>query len=267
MTQNTSTPTTPASGEWGQSGTTLYVNVGGSDPGANVSYAWGLCSGILVIGCEAYGNYWDTDYIYHEGHGFAFDDWTQNSRFIGCKSYRNQGLGFSINRGDGNIVSGCIAHDNWRAALAINGSARNSRIYNNTFSDNTGGADPLTTEVAVAGLSANSTEVKNTIIVGSASVGVSFPSTASGCVAANNAIAGVSDAVLNGTETNTVSGDPLLDASYRPTAASPCIGAGVYIPGARHYGGKRMSPVAPDIGAHRYFAARSTVERDVRRFG
>lgn len=47
--------------------------------------------------------------------------------------------------------------------------------------------------------------------------------------------------------------DPLLDASYRLSALSPCIGAGVYIPGAKHFGGVPMNAGAPDIGAHRSF--------------
>jgi hypothetical protein len=58
------------------------------------------------------------------------------------------------------------------------------------------------------------------------------------------------------TATGTVSADPLLDSSYRPLPGSPCIGAGVYIPGAKHHGGHSMSVVSPDIGAMRYFAER-----------
>jgi hypothetical protein len=49
-----------------------------------------------------------------------------------------------------------------------------------------------------------------------------------------------------------ITSDPLLDASYRLLAASPCRGAGTYIAGVRHYGGKRLRSV-PDIGAYRYF--------------
>ncbi len=59
--------------------------------------------------------------------------------------------------------------------------------------------------------------------------------------------------------------DPLLDANYRPTALSPCRGAGIYIPGAKHFGGVPMNAGAPDIGAHRYFAAREiAADRTVR---
>jgi hypothetical protein len=62
--------------------------------------------------------------------------------------------------------------------------------------------------------------------------------------------------------------NPLLDSSYRPTAASPCRANGIYIPGARHYGGKRMSVVSPTIGAHGYYAAREVADdRNVRVVG
>jgi hypothetical protein len=69
-------------------------------------------------------------------------------------------------------------------------------------------------------------------------------------------------------DANGLDSDPLLDASYRPTADSPCRNNATYIPGARHYGGKRMSVVSPTIGAHGYWAARSVADdRNVRVVG
>lgn len=62
-------------------------------------------------------------------------------------------------------------------------------------------------------------------------------------------------------EDNTVTADPLLDASYRLAETSPCRGAGLYVPGARHFGGPVMNPAYPDIGACRYFASRSVASR------
>jgi len=56
---------------------------------------------------------------------------------------------------------------------------------------------------------------------------------------------------------NNVTSDPLLDSSYRPREGSPLIGAGTYIAGARHMGGKRMSVINPTIGAYNYEAPRS----------
>lgn len=56
-------------------------------------------------------------------------------------------------------------------------------------------------------------------------------------------------------EGGAVLADPILDADYRLGAASPCRGAGTYIAGARHFGGRSLRG-NPDIGAHRYFDAR-----------
>jgi hypothetical protein len=63
------------------------------------------------------------------------------------------------------------------------------------------------------------------------------------------------------TNTTPVLTDPQLGTDYSIPATSPCKGAGVYIPGAKHFGGHSMSVVSPDIGARRYFAPRATVNR------
>jgi len=55
--------------------------------------------------------------------------------------------------------------------------------------------------------------------------------------------------------------NPLLGTDYSIPATSPCKGAGVYIPGAKHFGGHSMSVVSPDIGAMRYFAPRAVTTR------
>lgn len=59
-------------------------------------------------------------------------------------------------------------------------------------------------------------------------------------------------------DANSTNADPTFDSGYAIPESSPCAGAGVFIPGAKHFGGHSMSVVAPDIGAKRYFAARST---------
>lgn len=83
-------------------------------------------------------------------------------------------------------------------------------------------------------------------------------------LAAYQALTGASSHSVNSLD-NT---DPPLDSSYRPTADSPCIGAGIYIPGAKHFGGVPTNAGSPDIGAHRYFEPRQIAEsRTVRRVG
>lgn len=65
---------------------------------------------------------------------------------------------------------------------------------------------------------------------------------------------------------NNVMEDLLLDSSYRPIPesspgagdGSPCIGAGIYIPGARDYAGRKLRN-PPDIGARQYYAPHGVV--------
>lgn len=89
-------------------------------------------------------------------------------------------------------------------------------------------------------------------------------SAAAGSAIANNLIYGFDatiESYLGGaaspTPTGTLTDNPLLDDNYRPMAGSPCIGAGIYIKGARHMGGLRLRSPA-DIGAYRYSPDLST---------
>lgn len=66
--------------------------------------------------------------------------------------------------------------------------------------------------------------------------------------------------LLEGLDTDSMNDDPLLDREYRLKTGSPCIGAGIYIKGARHFGGKRLGSPA-DIGAHRHFTRSTTSSR------
>ena len=70
--------------------------------------------------------------------------------------------------------------------------------------------------------------------------------------------ANLADFIAAHSSTGNLQVDPLLDASYRPMAGSPCIGAGVYIPGARDFSGRKLKRT-PDIGARQYYASRGVV--------
>ena len=124
--------TAPGVGEFGVSGTTLYLNINANPNGQTVNYAWGKCGGIIVEDCESYDNYWDQSAMYHEGHGFAFDDYSDDSQFLRNLSYNNQGGGFSINRGDRSLLRGNVAYGNCRRGWSqIRTSGLNA--CNNTF--------------------------------------------------------------------------------------------------------------------------------------
>jgi hypothetical protein len=56
---------------------------------------------------------------------------------------------------------------------------------------------------------------------------------------------------MSGTDTQSLTIDPLLDGQFRPTATSPCIGTGFYRSGVVDYYGRQFKPAYFDIGAIR----------------
>ena len=167
------TQTTPAAGEFGVLSGVLYINVNStSNPsGQSIDYAWGRCTGLLVENCEASENYWNTAASYHEGHGFAFDDYSDDSVFVGNKSHDNQGTGFSINMGDRNTLRSNIAFGNWRGGLLCN-PTDDLKVYNNTFAGNNTGTGADAAEILFYGYSRNAV-ISNNIIRSIASYGIS----------------------------------------------------------------------------------------------
>jgi hypothetical protein len=133
-----------------------------------------------------------------------------------------------------------ISGTGWRcykasgSAMTVN--VRNNIIWDQRTGGNTYGAAILTPQVTYTGTFANNC-LRGFPATGAAEFGGTEP-----------------------TVTGSVTDDPLL-SGYRLTASSPCRGAGVYIPGAKHFGGNSMSVVSPDIGAFRYFAERVSANR------
>lgn len=98
-----------AVGSFDVRGNTLYVNLGRALDGVTVKTTSESTRGILYDSCVAVGvlNHSGT-----EGHGFAFDDWTRDSRAIDCISEWNHGYGFQVNGGDGNMLINVSAKNN-----------------------------------------------------------------------------------------------------------------------------------------------------------
>lgn len=258
LTPSASSP--PAAGQFYTGGSnTLEINVGAAPTSAAVYAAY------LPVNGAFFGNeVWDTyDSDGNEGHGFGTDDMTQYALYVGNKSYRNQGAGWTAHISMGAMLLGNIAYDNEREGIyAIAG--KETKAYCNTVYGN-----GLQGWRSVSG--ATGSTLRNNVFAMNQGYGISSSAPAYtidedyNCVFGN--VAGAKENVST-SGANGILLDPLLDASYRPTALSPCRGAGLYIPGAAHYGGKRMSVVSPDIGAHRYFEARDVAtDRTVRLVG
>jgi parallel beta-helix repeat protein len=240
--------TAPGAGEFGVSGGVLYINVNsGSNPsGQAIHYAWGRCCGLIVEDCESYENYWNRAAPYHEGHGFAFDDFSDESVFRRNISYNNQGAGFSVNRGDRNQLIGNIAYGNWQAAVACNPSD-GTIILNNTFLRNNTGTGRHDAEIKFGGYCRDAVATNN-ILVSTVAYGIARETTDTGFSGVTNAISGYTAAPeKNATVTATVFAPPKLDERfYRPTAAE-LIRAGIYVEHKDFNGKQFRNP--PNIGA------------------
>lgn len=170
----------------------------------------------------------------------------------------------------GNLIVDCKLAMKCQDDNAV--GATNHRFYNNTIINAGTPVAPQGPNTA-SGLgwwgfqNLSGIDIKNNLFTKSASAAagavIMLGTGASGAIA-NNAHSGgfsaIAQTYLGGaspiTATGTVTDDPLLTANYRLTADSPCVGAGQYIAGAKHFGGASMNPASPDIGAFRYFAPR-----------
>ena len=245
LAKNTTTPTTPAAGEFGVDSAILYINVDStSNPsGQSVNYSWGRCYDILLEDCESYENVSDPRAPSTEGHGFAADDYTELARFLACLSRDNEGAGFSFNKGDDNILWGSVAYGNRLAAL-VGASCWRPTVHHNTFFGNNL-AGVYNGEV-VFFTYAKDGSIKNNIMKGTTLRALDFDGTCSNFPGDLNGLHGYGTAESGTGLTNTIWVDPRLDNNLRPRAPE-LIRAGAYL-GGRDFRGKPMyNP--PNIGA------------------
>lgn len=228
------TATSPGLGEFGVSGGNLYVNIGTNANAQGINYAWGRCYNLIIEGCESYNNYNDGRSPDPEGHGFAFDDYTESSKFISCNSHDNAGSGYSFNRGDNNIIEGCLATNN--GLTGISGAAcKNAKIRNNTFRNNNTGT---AYNAEIAFFTYAQIDVSNNHLGATGRLyGVDVDTTSTMTGNKNNCYGHSSRVENNGPVlTNTTTVNPLLDSSNRPTAPT-LIKAGTFL-GAKDFNGR-----------------------------
>jgi len=256
--KNVGTPTAPAAGEFGVSGGLLYVNMGATPNGLIITYAYSNCTNILFDRCEAFENLYNPVSPYHEGHGFAFDDFTQLSTMRRCYSHDNQGLGISNNRGDGNTYESIVAVRNWQSGFTANPSD-NLTIRNNTFVGNNCGVDAHNGEVRISSnAQRNHTIVNNHIeaLPAGNTYGIDVDPAATNVVLTKNNIVNCTTPVRAGTESGTTSNNAVLLSSYRPRPGSPLIESGNYLGNLQDKNSTTYwNP--PTIGAFEYIRPRT----------
>jgi hypothetical protein len=199
-----------------------------------------------------------------DGNGLLFDHgcnfsaaWNNEFRnIVGKAGVFNSGVGIMVLD-----ATNCKAYgntfDNVLCAILLGtaGAGQSCTIVTNTF-----------TRVQVYGVYAGANAdlpncgVRNNIVQGSGHSVYDLTATA-WTAETRNCFHGFASGTLNHTlGAGTITTDPQLGTDYSIPATSPCKGTGVYIPGAKHYGGHSMSVVSPDIGARRYFAPRAIAE-------
>jgi hypothetical protein len=161
---------------------------------------------------------------------------------------------FSARGGVGCLLQGCIGVGVNNGFVIGTGTPNDHRVYNSVMVGGNAG-------IRVGGDANSSGHIfRNTIAIGQIGILVDAGSTATLSHCASSGTLASGGGITN--QGSNVEGvDLKLSADYRPGSDSPCKGAGVYIPGAKHFGGHSMSAVSPDIGARRYFAPRGTVTR------
>ena len=250
LTPSTSSP--PPLGSFYTGGSnTLEINVGAAPTAAGV-YAAYLPVNATFVGCEATDT---VDFDGAEGHGFGTDDLTESALYVGCRSLRNAGAGMTANLSQGAIVLGCEIMSNSDNGIYASGG-KNVRVFNTNLIGNIGAGFR-----AISG--ATGARIRNCIVKGNTTYGLSANSTLwtidenYNCIYANPSGAREN---VSGVGGNTITSDPLLDALFRLRTGSPCIDAGTFVAGAKHFGGSKLN-VPADIGAYRYSPARSPTTR------
>jgi parallel beta-helix repeat protein len=195
----------------------------------------------LSNGCHAFGNY-------VEG--------------LVSTGITNSGTAYSFWNCTNCTFSGNVAVDCYRGASYGDDVETGNKLLNNTFV----GCDLGVAKIGTQVLTGNIT-VRNNIIDNCTD---GFNIGANPGIDEDYSIVNVTGTAYSGISagSNSQEADPLLTSDYRLTESSPCKGQGIYIAGACHMGGTRLSVVDPDIGAYRYFATRSVDStRPVRRVG
>lgn len=231
MVKNVATPTAPTVGQFGVSGGLLYINANGNPNGGSVNYVWRAGANNGFEYCHSLRSRWNTAAPFHEGHGMSFDDWASDSWMIGCVIEDSEGLGVSINGGDNNLIHACVIQRSEMRGISL-GSGAGNQVTHCEFLRNNTGRDASNAEIGGSATAANTVIRNNIMHSPGRTYGVYFDS-ASGCVAENNLVFGTTDAVFGGTETGTVTIDPMyLDAMNALAGLreeSPARRAGIFL--------------------------------------
>lgn len=264
LTKNTSTPTTPGSGEWGVDATTLYVNIGAALTGKTLLMKRHPHGPFIYTQCVSRNNV--DSQAAAEGHGFSADDLSGPAYYFGSFAYDNAGDGFKTLRGESIVWRGTLSYSNDDSGYAIT-SCTNCEISNSVADSNgTRGFYDL-------GITSLNVDLTNLIATNDATRGFSFVAgtlAASGFSQANlYSYRNVNNSCTGVTCTTTI--DPPYIGGSNPTtrdgfklkSGSTLIGTGTPLNVGGYIGvdGRAFSIPNPAIGA---FEAQEILNRTTR---
>lgn len=208
------------------------------------------------------------------GHLTSIISCADNSRIVGNHIVNPVGGGISA-QGNNTIVDGNLVVAAGGSALYVEDGLSGVKFYNNTVVDCSG---------ACINFESSTGEAKNNIAIRAEGSTTALVIERSGTCTLDRNIYYAKDGTANfewnslaqasfadwktasSQDANSVNTDPLLNADYRPIPesapgagdGSPCLEAGIYIPGARDYSGRKLRN-PPDIGARQYYVPHGAV--------
>ena len=259
LKKNTATPTTPASGEWGENSGTLYINIGADPAGVTIKYST-YAPTVRYERCTSHHNY-SVDGI--EGSGFQADDHTASFTANRCIAYSNGGPGFFLNVTNNAVLTNCVAYNNDNFGIAGQGvagvSVINCTSINNCLANRSGYDGDMKWQIGCQNVTVKNTVVKKgTSSVATASIRFSSDSETGATLTDVVVFGAAISATGTVTQTRVQTVNPLIsDIGYIASSSSPLIHTGSFIKYSSDLAGVTWyNP--PSMGAYEYVNVRGT---------
>jgi len=232
LVENAGTPTTPGTGEWGYSGTTIYVNIGAPSGGYSIAIIFQPNTNAVLMDCQG------DSHLLFDAVGVGMDRGVYGGQILRCRGSGNLGSAVQVNQASAVTVDGVLGVGNRETVYmsSIGGACSVSGVT----------SDDLTYGVRAERVSVGATlGIKNNLLLPSTAI---LLATNNGTVTNDyNCYTGSLSGVSAGAHDITV--NPGLTSDYKPMPGSPLLGAGTHLGYRRDIDGKQR-PNPPSIGAY-----------------
>lgn len=232
LTENVGTPTTPGVGEWGYSGTTVYVNIGVIASGYSINLTFQPNTGAVIEDSRGDGQ------LLFDGVGVGLDRGVTSGRITRCRGSGNSGSAVQVNQALNVVVKDVVSTGN-REAVYMSSFGPGCSVSHVT-------SDDLIYGIRAERLYTGGTlTLKNNAILSPVAL---YSATISGTIESDyNAYTGTLSGVSAGA--NDLTSGLSLGSALRPLPGSSLLGAGIHTAYGRDIDG-RQRPNPPSIGAY-----------------